>query len=82
MNKQLPTAIVAKSFQYAYEWFKHKFEDDIKEYHATHRMFVLRDGSKFVIVTEEQQANNLEFCTYILSPDYRTLLDIVKQRIR
>ena len=80
--KQLPVAIVANSFQYAFEWFKHKFEPDIREYVATHRMFIMRDGARFVIVTDVEHANRLEFSEFILSPDFRTLLDTVRQRIR
>lgn len=79
--KKLPIAIISDTFAHAYEWFTNKHKSQIKEFHSTHGMFVMHDGTRYVIVCKERHANNLNFSDYIICPTYKNLVDVVKMRI-
>jgi len=82
MSDKLPIAVISDTFINGYNWFQDKFEKDIREYVATHKMFIMRNGDKYIIVDDARQVYGREFSDFIRCPTYRSLLDEVVQRVK
>lgn len=76
----LPLAVVAQSASFAMDWIRMHFE--VREIIGAKRRVILKDGRILQIVTTTQDVKGLEFCEYILCPDYIDLLTEVRERIR
>jgi hypothetical protein len=81
-SQHLYYAIVSDTFPSALGWFQDKYEDKIKEFIISHRMFIMKDGSRYVIITRPEQAQRYEFVGIEICPTYTDLLSEVKKRIR
>jgi hypothetical protein len=76
-------AVVCGSLESGIHWFKDKYKDDIREYVATHQMFVMRNGDRYKLIHDiRQNIQGIQFDEIVICPTYTDLLSEVKKRLK
>jgi hypothetical protein len=76
-------AVVCGSLESGISWFQDKHYGEIREYVATHQMFIMKDNSRFKLIYDiRQNIQGLEFNSIEICPTYTDLLTEVKKRLR
>lgn len=78
MNK--PIAVVSSNYEATRRWLTTAFK--IVSENLARRILIDEAGVQYIIVTEPNYAIAFEFSAVMVAPDYQTLLDVVRQRIR
>lgn len=75
------TAILSSDYAATRIWFEKEYNNWIRKYDAVRRTYTLDNGGQYTIISHESEARGMEFDSYVKSPDYYTLEDVVKTRI-
>lgn len=77
-----PIAVVADNISTALDWLRKQYGDEIRKVNMQNRRIDLYNGMTYVIVINKEQARGFEFSSMVVAPDYESLIDTVKRRIR
>lgn len=78
-----PIAVVADNINIALEWLRQKIgSDNIHKVNMINRRIDTKDGLTYIIVVNKEQARGFEFSSMMIAPDFESLIDVVKRRIR
>lgn len=75
-----PVAVLSSNLETTIEWLKGFGECEVKL--AERKVIFNKSKRVYVIIQNIEQAYAWEFSTYICAPDYFTLEDVVKTRIK
>jgi hypothetical protein len=75
-----PVAVVSSNYYETLNWIRNNW-DVVAEDQINNRIR-LKDGRTLVIINNREGALGWEFSDYLIAPNYSTLVDVVKSRIR
>ena len=78
--KPFTVAVVASSIHETIDWLKSQYK--VREINGAQRRITMENGDVYIIVTLPEHARACEFHKYIVAPNYFTLEDEVRTRIR
>ena len=73
-------AVLSSNLEASLVWLKDQFK--CKRFLATSRIFISEDDTRYFIVSISEHIKGMEFDNYIKAPDYYSLEDDLKSRIR
>mgnify|MGYP003575711464 CR=1 FL=1 len=73
-------AILSCNIHATWKWASKTFE--IQTDNMAHRTFTTMDGKEYIIVVFPEHARGMLFESYLKAPDYETLEDLIKTRLR
>jgi hypothetical protein len=80
MNPKNPVAVLSSYWPNTVTWICHEFNPKVISYSKGE--FELEDGRTLIIINSIEKAAGRYFSEYIKAPDYNTLEEYVKGRIR
>ena len=75
-----PIAVVAPTITSGMLWINKNFK--VKKFYINTGRFLLEDGRVLIVIAEPQHLFGYEFSDVMTTPDYESLLDLVKVRVR
>jgi len=76
-------AILSSNLNKTVEWFRNNVGiKNIETYYSSSKIFKMKDGSEYIIISSPEEARGWEFTSYHKAPDFETLEDIIKTRIK
>lgn len=80
ITAKLPIAILSSNYNKTIDWINKEY--DVKEINVTERRITLVNGDILVIISHMAMLLGYEFDSYRKAPDFETLENLVKLRIR
>jgi hypothetical protein len=75
-----PIAVLSRDIFATIQWLRGQIQIDHMD--ISRNLIRARDGKEYRIIQTEAQANGCEFKEYVRAPDFYTLEDVVRERIR
>jgi len=75
-----PIAVLSSNFSETLQWMKKEFK--IKRILMVSKIVITEDDKEYIIVSKTEQVRGWELAGYIIAPDYESLEQEVKSRIR
>lgn len=75
-----PIAVLSSNLEQTSNWIRET--QQIVTINKMQRSFTNKQGTIFIVIMNMNQVEGWEFSVYLIAPDYYSLLDIVKERIR